>query len=240
MNFRKSSISLTFLLLAWGSLFAQLKPQIQLNDADYDYNKRLRFGFSIGLNTMDFSVRSNPNPIGGELLFADVSNLFPGFNVNVVSDLRLLSTLSLRFLPGISFGERSLSFYNPDGSLETMMKLESSFIEMPLLFKYAAKRNKNSRPYIVAGANFRIDMAAYKKLNIEEGVFLRLIKGDVYYEYGFGYDFFLTYFKLSMELKMSTGLFNVLANDYAEDGAEYFHAINRMRSQVIVFAFHFE
>jgi hypothetical protein len=83
-------------------------------------------------------------------------------------------------------------------------------------------------------------MAAYKKLNIEEGVFLRLIKGDVYYEYGFGYDFFLTYFKLSMELKMSTGLFNVLANDYAEDGAEYFHAINRMRSQVIVFAFHFE
>ena len=240
MNFRKSSISLTFLLLAWGSLFAQLKPQIQLNDADYDYNKRLRFGFSIGLNTMDFSVRSNPNPIDGELLFADVSNLFPGFNVNVVSDLRLLSTLSLRFLPGISFGERSLSFYNPDGSLETMMKLESSFIEMPLLFKYAAKRNKNSRPYIVAGANFRIDMAAYKKLNIEEGVFLRLIKGDVYYEYGFGYDFFLTYFKLSMELKMSTGLFNVLANDYAEDGAEYFHAINRMRSQVIVFAFHFE
>lgn len=240
MNFRKSSISLIFLLLAWSSIFAQLKPQTQLNDADYDYKKRIRFGFSIGLNTMDFSVSSNPNPVGGELLFTDVSTLFPGFNVNVVSDLRLLSTLSLRFLPGISFGERNLSFYNPDGSLETMMKLESSFIEMPLLFKYAAKRSKNSRPYVVAGANFRIDMAAYKKLNIEEGVFLRLIKGDVYYEYGFGYDFFLTYFKLSMELKMSSGLFNVLANDYAEDGEQYFRAINKMRSQVIVFAFHFE
>ncbi len=238
---RFKAIFLLFLLMALGNAaVAQLKPAQQLNDHDYDFAKTLRFGFSIGLNTMDFNLRSTLNPIGGELLYTDISNLFPGFNVNVVSDLKLMPRLRLRFLPGIAFGERTLSFYNPNGSLETQMKLESSYIEMPLLFKYAAKRHSNARPYFIAGTNFRIDMAAFKKLNIEEGVLLRLVKGDLYYEYGFGYDFFLTYFKLSLELKMSTGIFNVLAKDYAEGGEKYVNAIDCMNSQLIIFAIHFE
>lgn len=240
MEIRKKHFLLTLLLFVSSLMFAQIKPIVILNESDYDFGKRLRFGFSLGLNTMDFGIKNNTIPYNGEFLFTDVSSLFPGFNVNVVSDLRLVPTLHLRFLPGISFGERNLMFYNPDGSLDTKMNLESSFIEMPLLLKYAAKRHANARPYVVAGANFRIDMAAFKKLNIDEGVLLRLVKGDIYYEYGFGYDFFLTYFKFSVELKMSSGLFNVLANDFAEGGEKYVHAIDRMKSQVIILSFHFE
>jgi hypothetical protein len=191
---------------------------------------------------MDFQVKSNPVfELNKQRLYADVSHLIPGFNVNVVSDLRIIPTLHLRFMPGLSFGQRNLSFYNYDRSLNTMMKLESSFIETPLTLKYSAERKTNTRPYIVAGGNFRIDMASYKKLNIEEGVFLRLIKGDFYYEFGLGCDFFLTYFKFSPEIKISRGFLNVLAKESSDEGGlDYVNAIKGMRSNLIVIAFHFE
>jgi hypothetical protein len=56
---------------------------------------------------------------------------------------------------------------------------------------------------------------------------------------GAGLDFYLIYFKLSIELKMSTGLFNVLVDDPATD-PRYQNAIDKMKSQMWIIAFHFE
>ena len=120
------------------------------------------------------------------------------------------------------------------------MKIESSFIELPVSIKYTAERVNNVRPYLLLGGNLRIDMAAYKKLNIQEGVLLRLNKADVYYEIGFGTDFFLDYFKFSIELKYSVGLFNVLSPDYADGAENYVQAIENINSRLFIVAFHFE
>lgn len=225
--------------------YAQFKPNTILNDPDYEREKRLRFGFSLGLNFMDFTVKSRVEPQVSfdddtTQFFVDNSHIIPGFNVNVVSDFRIIENLHLRFLPGLSFGQRDVSFYFPENQKQTTMKLESSFIEMPLMLKYTAKRKTNTVPYLIAGANFRIDMAAYKKLNIEEGVMIRLVKGDFYYEIGFGLDNFLTFFRLSTEIKYSSGFFNVFANDYAEGAENYAQAISHLRSNVISISFHFE
>lgn len=235
-------VLISIFFLALSNSFAQYKAPIVLNDPNYDFDKVLRFGFSIGINFFDFNTKSNNNfEVNEDMLFADVSHLIPGFNVNVVSDLRIIPTLHLRFMPGLAFGQRNLSFYNLDRSLNTMMRMESSFIETPLTLKYSAERKTNVRPYIVGGANFRIDMAAYKKLNIDEGVFLRLVKGDLYYEFGFGCDFFLTYFKFSPEIKFSSGFLNVLAKESSDQGGlDYVNAIRSMSSNLVIIAFHFE
>lgn len=237
-------ISLLFLLLGLSIVgFAQLKPQPILNDPDYDFEKRLRFGFSLGVNFMDFQIKSSAAQF--DSIFVDNSTLHPGFNVNVVSDFRIIPTLHLRFLPGLAFGQRDLYFYDKDPNVEpTVMQLESSYIEMPLLIKYAAVRKWNSRPYLIVGTNFRVDMAAYKKLNIEEGVYIRLIKGDIYYEVGFGFDFFLTFFKFSTELKFSSGYRNAIAppniQQLTDQEIKYTEAIHRLKSQVVTLSFHFE
>lgn len=237
--------TLTFFFMGVTMAYAQLRPNPILNDQDYEREKRLRFGFSLGLNFMDFTVKSNIEPYVSSVgdstqLFVDNSHIIPGFNVNVVSDYRIVENFHLRFLPGLAFGQRDVSFYLPDDQEPTTMKLESSFIEMPLMLKYSAKRKTNTVPYLIAGANFRLDMAAYKKLNIEEGVMIRLVKGDFYYEIGFGLDNFLTFFKFSTEIKYSSGFFNVFANDYAEEAENYAHSISHLRSQVISISFHFE
>ncbi|MDY0199458.1 MAG: porin family protein [Bacteroidales bacterium] len=219
-----------------GGVYSQVKPQPVLNDPDYDFEKILRFGFSLGINVMDFQVKSNPN----DSIFVDNSVLYPGFNVNVVTDLRITPTVRLRFLPGLAFGQRDLYFYPKDGGDPTIMSIESSFIELPLMIKYSADRKWNARPYLIAGANFRIDMAAYKKLNIEEGVYIGLIKGDFYYEFGFGMEFFLTWFKFSTELKFSSAFRNAMGKFDEDQGSTYYNAIDRLKSQLVTLSFHFE
>ncbi|MDD2195941.1 MAG: outer membrane beta-barrel protein [Bacteroidales bacterium] len=236
--------TLVFFFMGGTTAYSQFRPNPILNDQDYEREKRLRFGFSLGLNFMDFTVKSSIKPYvsDGDSLqyFVDNSHIIPGFNVNVVSDFRIIENFHLRFLPGLAFGQRDVSFYLPNEQEPTTMKLESSFIEMPFLLKYTAKRKTNTVPYLIAGLNFRIDMAAYKKLNIEEGIMIRLVKGDFYYEIGFGLDNFLTFFKFSTEIKYSSGFLNVFANDFADGAQDYAHSISHMRSHVISLSFHFE
>jgi len=225
---------------------AQYKKPVYLNESDYELGKKLHFGFSIGFNAMDFRIKNgkglevSPDLNDTTQYFADVSHLTPGFNVNAIVDFRLSDNFHLRFLPGYAFGQRNLNFFFPDKTLERQMKIESSFIELPVCIKYSAERGSNVRPYLLMGGNFRMDLAAYKKLNIQEGVLLRLSKADMYYEIGFGTDFFLEYFKFSVELKYSVGLFNVLSRDYADGAENFVQAIELVNSRIFIVAFHFE
>jgi len=218
------------------------KPLSQL---EYDYGKPFHFGFSLGFNFMDFTIKNNGNPQVMEsgdttALWADVSGMVPGFNVSIVTNYRVNQSFDLRCLPGLSFGQRDLKYYEPNGKLRSTMNIESSFIEVPLLVKYKAKRSGDIRPYLIGGINPRFDVAAYKKLNNKEGIYVRLNNFDLYYEFGAGLDFYLTYFKFSIEMKYSAGLFNVLAPDLVEGGESYVKALDKIQSQVFVISFHFE
>ena len=158
---------------------------------------------------MDLGIKRSLN----NDLRADETMVEPGFQVSIVSDLRLGENLNLRFLPGISFGQRRLSFYKNDTILDTEMKIESSYLDFPLLLKYRAKRLNNIRPYLVGGLNYRYDMAAKKGFDEATNVYVRLKPSDLYFEFGFGFDYYLTYFKFSTELKAGIGMFNVLVNE---------------------------
>lgn len=207
------------------------KPQ---NDPTYDY-KWLHFGFTVGLNTMDFGIKRPENPF----VFADVSRITPGFQVSIVSDLRLGEYASLRFLPGITFGQRTLYFYK-DSIFDREMELESNFLDFPLLLKYKAERVNNYRPYVVCGINARYDMAARKEYEEDTEVYVRLRPFDFYIEVGFGIDFYLQYFKFSTELKLAVGFRNVLVDDPATGFPQYVNSIDRLNSYLLLLCFHFE
>jgi hypothetical protein len=212
------------------------------NDPGYDY-KWIHFGFMVGLNTMDFGFK-RPALIEDSILFADVSKPNPGFQVSIVSDLRLGDRFSLRFLPGITFGSRSFYFFEEgkvmDDSLISQQTVESNFLDFPLLLKYKSRRVNNYRPYLVGGVNMRYDMAARKDYD-DDGPWIRLEPMDFYAEFGFGIDFFLQYFKFSPELKVSVGFKDMLVHDPA-GGANYRYAnsINKLNSYVIMLCFYFE
>lgn len=237
---------LLLFFLAVGSLFGQYKRPTLLNDPDYDVGKPLSFGFSIGVNVMDFDAKNRTAQFNadGTKYFAEVTHITAGLNVNAIGDLRVTPEVHLRFLPGYSFGQRDVDFFrvDPDSSvsLATTMKMESNFIDLPVGIKFLSERNSNVRPYLYMGTDVRIDLAAYKRLKVEKGVLLRLKKFDYYYEIGFGIDFFLQYFKFSAEIKWSAGLLNMLSNDYVDEGKIYHDALESLRSKLLIVSFHFE
>jgi len=225
------------LLVMPSDLFSQKqKPK---NKSWYD-DKLFHFGFSLGFNTMDFRITPSQNNLVVDSLYPEVSHLNPGINIQIVTDLHPANHWDIRFLPGVSFGQRNIGYYKDKVLINSQQRLESSFIEFPFLVKYKGDRLNNVRPYVISGLNFRYDLAAKKEYDEEKPVYVRLKKPDLYYEIGAGLDFYLVYFKFSVELKMSNGLFDVLVNEPASGQAQYVNAIERMKSQMWVIAFHFE
>jgi hypothetical protein len=209
------------------------------NDSNYD-ERLLHFGFSMGLNTMDFNAKMNPSDTNNWT--AEVVSLKPGINIQIVTDYRPTTYLDVRFLPGVSFGQRNLNFYDEDGVLvNDKQQLESSFLEFPLLIKAKGMRLNNSRPYLIGGVNFRYDLAAKNEYDEQSEVYMRLRKADLYYEVGAGIDFYLPYFKLTIEAKMSNGLRDVLVHDEPHpEHPQYVNSIESLKSQMWVLSFHFE
>ncbi len=211
---------------------AQVKRPRNLSGYDF---KQLHFGFTVGLNTMDLGIKRSLN----NDLRADEVRIQPGFQVSIVSDLRLTDKLNLRFLPGISFGQRTLSFYKAD-SLVSNMNISSDYLVFPLLLKYRADRLNNIRPYLIGGLNFSYDMEAKKGYDENSNVYVRLKPSDLYIEFGFGMDYYLTYFKFSTELKLGIGMLNVLAPRPEQGHPQYVQAIDRLNSYIVMLCFHFE
>ena len=224
------------MLLVTTLTFAQ-KPKRKLYTKIDDRN--VFFGFSFGVNVMDFSSSIDNSNFANDSLYATISNVYPGFNVNIISSLKLHDNLHLRFLPGLSFGQRNVSFYDHNIYDDDII-LESSFMEFPLLLKYSAKRMNNFKPYLITGATYRLDLAAKKEYNIDEDIIMRLNRSDFHVDLGVGLDFYLEWFKLSTELKYSFGLTNTIVTTPPVDKEQYVNALEALRSNVFTLSFHFE
>lgn len=208
-------------------------------------NKPLHWGFTVGLNSMDFATTRNVGANGtvsDEFVYADTRGFQPaGFQVNVVSDLRLSDYWNLRVLPGINLGSRRIVYYDPSNftSRDTAFTIGSSFLDLPIVFKYRADRVNNYRPYVLGGVSFKYDMQAKKAFNDADAPIL-LKRPDLYLEVGFGVDTYLQYFKQSTEIKLAIGLRNILRDQSDAGREEYMESISHLRSFVLMLNFHFE
>lgn len=220
-------------------------------------DKKIHFGFTLGMNYLDFGV-TNYNPIGENPDFqvsadepgyvneaayirSDIQTLVPGFTVAIVSNLRLTEDLDLRFLPGMSFGERKLVYNVPiiDSYSTTPLpyySIKSTFLDFPLLIKYKARRINNDRPYIIFGGSFKQDISKTAKDDLVK------LKGPGFYaEAGGGWDHYFPFFRFSVEGKFSFGLNNQLGPTPTSIQAQYFsQSIKNLRSTVFTLSFHFE
>jgi Outer membrane protein beta-barrel domain len=243
---RKPILIISLLLLALG-ISGQVERPRNLTAFDL---KRIHFGFTVGVNSMD--VGFTRNYAAEDFVYADLSHPLPGFQVSIVSDLRLNENWNLRFLPGISFGSREIWFYEyNDGvvgepielpNVDNPVPLGPAFLDFPLHFKYRSIRVNNYRPYLVGGLNFRFDMSAKKPgyYDTESNEYIKFNRGDLYLEFGFGVDNYLRYFKFAPELKLAVGLLNIADSEGRTPHFEFAESIASARSFILMLNFHFE
>ncbi len=227
------------------------------------YNEQpYHFGFILGMNTMNFSVKPIDNLAGknwkkaqspdfsADSIYVNsvTASASPGFSVGILGNLRIMRYLDLRFIPTLSFGSRSLNYGiraiglagTPADSVSlfvTHKKVNSTYITFPLLLKYRSWRKNNYGAYFIGGINYSIDLAAVKRTKQDSGTGdIKLKTHDVGVEIGAGFDFYNTYFKLGIEAKMIYGLKNLVVND----NTFYSGSINQLHSKIFMLSFTFE
>ncbi|MFW5725976.1 MAG: outer membrane beta-barrel protein [Bacteroidota bacterium] len=235
-----------------GSARAQRDKAFKFENRPYHDQQDYHFGFSLGFNKMDFSLKPISNLHNVEMSPSDVVILSEfdtlqsvltraenGFNIGIVSNLRLGSQLDLRFIPTLSFGDRNIIYRGiKDGApITRRQQLESTFIEFPLHLKYKSVRMTNTRVYVIGGFKYSHDLASIEdKEDFEDEILARIGKNDVFYEMGVGFDYYFYYFKFSTEIKASFGMIDMLKRE----NTMFTNSIQRLNSKIIMISFLFE
>lgn len=225
-KFLKTLLITILLVLFCGN---NMKAQGNLPFAD---DKPLHFGFSLGMNFMDFAVIPASKDYD-----VSVTNIIPGFSVGAISDLRLNRYLSLRFTPTLMLNQRILNYKD-----STSADILSVPLYLPLYLKYSSVRTGNFRPYLIAGGGLWIDWGRNK----EKTVLLKPF--DALLEAGVGCNIYFSFFKLAPELKFSFGFNNMLTPlDERDAGALlnpqtilHTESVNKLTTRMITLTFNFE
>jgi hypothetical protein len=213
------------------------------NRSEY-YGDKLHFGFYLGVNRTNFIITTvnNWQTLAGDSLKTILSSPSTGFNLGIVSELRLHQYVTLRFLPDIAFGQRNLEYhFAGQDTFDIVKKVESTFLDFPVNIKVRSKRFGNFAAYMLGGGKYTLDLASQKGVNnnglqLSEQV-VKLNKHDFAVEAGAGVDFFLPYFKFGIEVKASMGMRNMLVPDSYSILST---TIDRLNSKVFLVSFTFE
>ena len=240
----KKVLQIFLLLLIASQSYAQQKKL--LHNQEYD-KKWFHLGFTLATNQMNYRIFPDSSLLYTGLadsVYKVEAHGTVGFNFNVISELRLGNYFSLRLLPGLMLGQRNLVYqmrkpgtprFEPT-LYEYTMKIPSIYIDVPLLLKFRGKRINNYRPYLIGGMAVRYDLDAKRAGRENEGYTINPDPLDYFYEFGFGVDFFLVYFKFAAEFKYSFGMRNILQTE----PTEYCTAVDAIKNRIFVLSFHFE
>ncbi len=257
MRLKKYILIIFLFALSVSGMGQQRKP---INLTTFDF-KRFHLGFTVGLNMMDFSLEhwspigSNPDfadhednsadygVYANDTIRADVSSLNPGITVGLVSSYRLGDFCELRFLPGLALGERRLVYnvpvydeYSENTDAQSYYSIKTTYLELPLVVKYKARRQNNQCPYLIGGGSLKFDLSKTDKEDL-----VQLKRAGFYLEAGVGWDSYLSFFRLSTELRVSLGLNNLLDSGPDSTQRQYYtDAIKKLKSNLFTLSFHFE
>ncbi len=210
---RKILLFLSILLLSQGS-FAQLFSKEKIKNNENFDKDRLSWGFFLGLNAYDFQFTYEEDL--KDILVESTT----GFNVGLISNLRINDYFDLRFEPGLYITQRNLQ-YDPsyfsgmsytDANL--MREVKSTYVHFPLLLKISTKRLNNFKPFIVGGISTAINLSSNQENPDDNSVGqFRTIRNVSFYELGFGIDFYLYWFKFSPSIRGVFALNDELVRD---------------------------
>lgn len=136
----------------------------QLNDKllnrPYADMRRWHLGFSVGVHTQDVNFTHNGFVTeNGETWFMEQPAFSPGFCVNGLISFRLNDYFSVRFSPGMYFGNRDVRMIDTTTGKDERQNIKSALVVAPIDLKFASQRFRNVRPYITGGIMPAFDVA---------------------------------------------------------------------------------
>lgn len=228
-----------FILLVTYFLFAQIIfAQQGKNYPNFDH-KKVHFGFALGVNTADFRYTLNLDSTSIDSITGITIRKQPGFNLGIISSWNIHETLSLRFVPSLSFQERLFQYSYIKKGVKKIAetRLESTTLDFPLMLKLRTKRLTNFAAYAIGGMQYSLDLASQKDVDQSIGEpIVKMQQHDFAYQVGGGFDFWMPYFKFAIELKISNGIKNVII----QDNTFFMDPLGSLKTKVWWFSITFE
>ncbi|MFB9057397.1 porin family protein [Mariniflexile ostreae] len=177
-------------------------------------NNLIRWGYFLGFSSYDFNFDYHE----------DIRDVYvkksPGFNVGLVGNLRINNYFDLRLEPGLFITTRELYYGNvhftggPSKTSDLTREVKSTYVHVPLLLKFSAKRINNFKPFIVGGISTALNLSSNESNpdDNKNGQF-RTTKNSLFYELGFGIDFYLYNFKFTPSVRGIFGINDELVRD---------------------------
>jgi hypothetical protein len=198
--------------------------------------KKTHYGFTVGFSSTNFKLNRNENFYKNDSLQSIYVKPFAGFNLGVLANFHFGEFIDLRLIPSISFAQRNIEYTFKDSS-GSVAKIESAYLELPVVFKIKSVRHRNVRFYIVGGFIYSYDLSSNKGADRKPNeAFVAVNSQNIGYQIGCGFDLYFPYFKFSPELKLTNGLNNVLV----KDGSLYTNTIDGLFSKILQVNFYFE
>lgn len=230
------------------------RPSSAINYSRVD-NTTFHYGYSIGFGVFDYRI-TNIQYQGDFGFLAEPVNFSTALRLGVIGEWNVTNYVSFRTVPGLYFGKRTITFKRAEIEVEGRNPLDeqgyphtidaeikSVYADIPLLIKYRGERINNYNFYLLAGASYHMDLTPHEELEPNDNILIRTKRHDIALEFGGGMDFYLRYFKLGAELRISIGLLDLLNHDLVEDMPNYHiytQTIGSMKSTLVTLSFNFE
>jgi len=181
------------LLIATQTASAQLFSKEKIKNIENFDKQRVSWGFYLGLNSYDYQFnyeQDQPDILVEQSM---------GFSVGLISNLRLNDYLDLRFEPGLFITTRNLQY---------------DYVHFPLLLKVSTKRFNNIKPFVIGGFSTALNLSSNEE-NPDDNAAgqFRTKKNILFYELGFGIDFYNQWFKFTPSIRGVFALNDELVRD---------------------------
>lgn len=204
-----------------------------------DYNL-LRWGYFLGFSQYDFNFDYKD----------DLRDIYvkrnTGFNVGLIGNLRINDHIDLRIEPGLYITSRELYFSQTffsggtTRSSDLIRDVKSTYIHLPLLVKFSTKRINNFKPFVVGGISTALNLSSNQDNpdDNSNGQF-RIKKNNLFYEVGFGIDFYLYNFKFTPSIRGVFSMKDELVPD-RDPNSPWTSNIESLKTRAVLINFTFQ
>jgi len=204
-------------------------------------SKPFYFGLTLGGHSTGYLTSNSRNfPLSDSIRVASGVDK-PGLHVHIITNLKIGQYFDFRFIPGFAFSERRIRFENysaPNSNSFSEERIESVFLDIPMLLRFKSAPYKDKRLFVVGGLKYSYDVSSNSRARDEVAVNLfQISPHDFQFEIGAGIQFFFPFFIFSPEIKYSQGIGNIhIYNGQKEES----RVIDKILSRTLSISFHFE
>lgn len=243
---RKKRNQLIIIVTGVFSLFTSLSAVAQLRDAINLPESDDKF-YHIGIVVMGvqsrFQISHHPQFLQNDSVLSVYPENTTGLGLGGMHTFTLSDHFQVRAVfPQLIFVSQALSYQlkYPDASKDETANMtqsvESIHLGLPVQLKFRSDRINNFRVYMFGGFKVETDLSSKARAK-NTGDIVKLKSFDYGVEAGIGFNFYMPFFILSPEIKISNGINNI--HSRAPD-VKFSNVIDKIQSRMVVFSLIFE